>query len=118
MQLLCSHEGGYGHVVEFDAHEGKSHDSCGHAHIEDSHHSEQASDAGCKDIEVPDSELEDLSSGGDRSTVKAPALLLDLLVLSNALVDQSQTKAAIRPQNAPCLESESRRFARIVQIRC
>ncbi len=116
VQILCSHDGGYGHLVELDDHTTESSSACGHKHAhEDDHHVDHPS---CVDVEVPDSELEDLSSNSDRSVVKAPELYLDLFESVGSLSDPRVDAADLRPKDTPTLESESRQFAKTVQIRC
>lgn len=118
--VLCSHEDGFGHVISYEAHEEEVHASCVHPHppreIAEPDHSH--ADIDCEDIELVDSELEDLSSNTDRAQGKAPAFHLVARFFSSCQIDESLKDASRPPVYRVLRESESRRFARIVQIRC
>ncbi len=119
VQLLCSHEDGSGHVVDYDTHDAEIHASCvfDEAHEAGHEHSHSYEETGCSDTEMPDSELEDLSSNSDRSPLKAPSIqfAIGAFLLNDASFSR---ETHLRPPASPlAMESESRRFARTVQIR-
>ncbi len=120
VQVLCSHDDGFGHVVAHDAHEKETHASCDHQDSPEDRSSQQHTheDADCEDVELDDSELEDLSSSSDRSNAKAPSILLGSNAYTKRQIDASLREAAKPPAFRVLAENKSRRFAKIVQIRC
>ena len=123
-QLLCSHEDGTGHVIKFSEHEKEKRGECDHSHGGNESNacilnlSDAQGNSTCDDIEVPDSELGDNASNGDRLLAKSPAIILRPIKFSPATYDLQSSRFATPLRAPPCLESEARRFAKIVQIRC
>lgn len=126
--ILCSHEDGQGYLVEFSAHEKQHSDPC-HAHQDgyptDSDNAESHEDAlcyfeaqDCEDVEIPQTDLRDKSQSGDRLLVKSPAICLCLFDLLPAEINRQIEAHARIDKGPPQLESESRRFAKTIQIRC
>lgn len=117
--LLCSHEDGFGHVVDFNTHENESHDSCDHSeeHKSSSHNSLCEDAVDCTDSEVPDQELEDFSSNTDRSPLKSPSLQHGEYAFAPIEAAPSIEKHSKPPAFPLSVESQSRRFAKTVQIR-
>lgn len=122
-QLLCSHEDGQGHLVEFSQHEEQHTDPCHNHHSEEAEHQEE--DAACEfeaqacdDVEVPQTDFQDQGHYGDRTLVKSPAICLSLFELRPAAIDRQIEVSSRVSKGAPTLESESRRFAKTIQIRC
>lgn len=120
VQVLCSHDDGYGHVVSHDAHEKESHASCIFQDAPENQSSQELTHEGanCEDVELDDSELEDLSSSSDRSNGKAPSILLGSNAYTKRQIDASLREAAKPPAFRVLTENKSRLFAKIVQIRC
>lgn len=120
VQLLCSHNDGFGHVVDFDTHEEETHKSCGHGQISNTHrdHPVTPDESACEDTEVPDSEWDGLSSNSDRSVVKAPSILNGFLGFLIQSLEAKIDTVSTPPLITLFLESESRLFAKIIQIRC
>jgi len=120
VQVLCSHDDGFGHVVSHDTHEKESHASCDHHDSPEKRSSQELTheDANCEDVEWDDSELEDLSSSNDRSNAKAPTLQFSANAFSSCQIEVSLKEASKPPAYKVLQENQSRRFAKIVQIRC
>lgn len=120
VQVLCSHDDGFGHVISYESHEEEVHSSCvfQHSHDDDATFDHSHDDADCEDVELVDSELEDLSSNSDRTKGKAPTIQLVANVLSGGQIEMSLKVASRPPVYRVLKENESRRFAKIVQIRC
>lgn len=120
VQVLCSHDDGFGHVVAHNAHEKETHASCLHQDSPEDRSSQDLSheDPDCKDVVLDDSELEDLSSCSDRSKAKTPSIQLGSNAYTISQIDASLKDAARPPAFRVVTENKSRRFAKIVQIRC
>jgi hypothetical protein len=121
--LLCSHEDGQGHLVEFSQHEEQRSDPCHDHHSDEAEtHEEDAAcefeAQACDDVEVPQTDFQAQGHYGDRTLVKTPALCLCLFELRPAAIDRQIKACASVSKEAPTLESESRRFAKTIQIRC
>ncbi len=126
--ILCSHEDGQGYLVQFSEHEKQHSDPChdhqdGHptaSNSADSHEDAlcdfEAQD--CEDVEIPQTDLRDKNQSGDRLLVKSPAICLCLFALRPAEIDRKIEALARSAKAPPQLESESRRFAKTIQIRC
>jgi len=117
--LLCSHADGFGHVVDFNIHEREAHESCNHSEDHQSSRPEPLchETADCTDSEMPDQELENLSSNSDRSPLKSPSFQNGEQTFAPVKTASSIEKYAKPPAFPLSMESESRRFARTVQIR-
>jgi hypothetical protein len=120
VQVLCSHDDGFGHVISYESHEKGLHASCAfqHSHDESATSDHSHDDADCEDVELVDSELEDLSSSSDRAKGKSPTIQLVASVFSGCQIEMSLKVASRPPVYRVLKENESRRFAKIVQIRC
>ena len=73
-KVFCSHHDGFGHVISQESHEKEVHASCVYQHADQGHatHDHSHNEADCEDVELVDSELEDLSSNSDRGKSKVP----------------------------------------------
>ncbi|MBT5814861.1 MAG: hypothetical protein HOI15_11025 [Opitutales bacterium] len=122
-QLICSHEDGQGHLVEFGEHENEHKDPCHDHHSAEAEYHEEAiacdfEAEACDDVEIPQTDLRDQGQNNDRNLVKSPAVCLSLFELRPAAIDR-QIKAGTKvSKDSPALESKSRRFAKTIQIRC
>ena len=119
-KVFCSHHDGFGHVISYESHEKEVHASCVYQHADQGHatHDHSHNKADCEDVELVDSELEDLSSNSDRSKGKSPTIQLVANIFSSCEIAMSLDVASRPPVYRILKENESRRFAKIVQIRC
>ena len=119
-KVFCSHHDGFGHVISQESHEKEVHASCVYQHADQEHatHDHSSNEADCEDVELVDSELEDLSSNSERGKGKAPTIQLVANIFSSCGIEMSLEVASRPPVYRILKENESRRFAKIVQIRC
>ena len=119
-KVFCSHHDGFGHVISQESHENEVHASCVYQHADREHATQDHShnEADCEDVELVDSELEDLSSNSDRGKSKVPNNQLVADIFSSCEIEISLKVASRPPVYRILKENESRRFAKIVQIRC
>ena len=124
--LICLHHDGSSHIIEQEPQviQPTLDGCCAHSHKaeEPEHHDDghdHEHDQPCRDLEIDATDWEDLQSLSYAKELKAPALFTSILesfahTPSEQLLIYSFTP---RPQGPP-LPSESRRFAKIIQIRC